>query len=68
MRNRRFSFAASAPAHLYITHLLTNGYTFTVIPLVDRVDIITPFDLAPGDFPEPEGLLKATPTPGDSPQ
>ncbi len=68
MRNRRFSFEASAPAHVYITHLLTNGYTFTVIPLVNRVDVITPFNLAPGDWPEPQGLLAATPTRGDEPQ
>lgn len=56
MRKRTFALLNTITALKYIAVLLDNGIRFEVIPIVDRVDIITPFELAPSDFPNPEWL------------
>lgn len=56
MRRRTFALADSAHALLYITQLLGHGISFTVEPRADRVDITTPFELEPADFPDARWL------------
>jgi len=51
MRSRRFRFAGFDHAHEYVTHLLENGINFQVFCNVNWIDVQTPFELAPQDFP-----------------
>jgi hypothetical protein len=61
MRNRRFTLLDSAAALKYITHLLSQGIRFEVVPCADGVDVITPFAIEPRDFPEAAWLKPSKP-------
>ena len=57
MRHRKFRFAGFDTAHEYATHLMENGISFSAYCNVDFIDIETPFELAPQDFPITENLI-----------
>jgi hypothetical protein len=55
-QTRRFRFADPLRALNYISFLLDQGITFQVFPNVNHVDVQTPWDLAPQDFPHPKDV------------
>lgn len=58
MRSRRFRFAGPERALVYISFLCSQGISFQVFCNANHVDVQTPFELAPGDFPNPKDLLQ----------
>jgi hypothetical protein len=54
--SRRFRFSDPLRALNYISFLLDQGITFQVFPNVNHVDVQTPWELAPQDFPHPKDL------------
>jgi hypothetical protein len=47
----------AAAALRFMAQLLYSGIAFSVEPKTDRVNVTTPFELSPLDFPHEEGLL-----------
>lgn len=58
MRRRQFTLKNTAAALLYVSQLLMAGYRFEVVPFTGHVDVLTPFELAPDDFPRVEWLKR----------
>lgn len=57
MRKRRFRFADQSKAIEYMAFLTSQEIDFGVYWLTHGVDVETPFDLQPSEFPNPRNLV-----------
>lgn len=56
MKYRVFALDSTQVAQQYISFLLLEAVTFTVTPKVDRIEVTTPVDIKPHQFPKKEWL------------
>jgi hypothetical protein len=55
MRNRRFRLRHEW-ALPYVAYLMSQGISFSVACSTSAIDVTTPFELAPSDFPDAKWL------------